>query len=462
METIGFEKKIRALKLRYYAFFCLKVILFCLFIFSFLSMAVTGLNLFTDLNINLGKAFWGAGVMSGIAGGLFLFFKRPSFTKSLILADGRFDLMDLLSTAVECHEKKKNSIHMKALIHEADIAISQKGISKIIPLRLPRYFFLFFLFSGMGLLFYFYPLFYTVKPRDISPDPEIQAFSEKMKAFAEELDKTSLSRQIQETSQKITASGETRKEAVKSLSGLLDSLEKENLSNLDELEKKLNLEGNLKDIPSPEPVEGVAGNEKKIRIDLKKLTDKVDEAFGDKVPEELKDALNDLKKSEEFKDQLKDMVDRLENESKDKKENRRNQGDDGTIAGESEPDGKSTGKKNGAMGEDKDNEAAQKYYAGKKKAEGKQEEPSVLKSSDSPIARDFMGAYERGKLQYSIRALSLPGLSARTEEAIQKEYMRQNEAVLLKEKIPPAYLELVRDYFLSIGLETDKKEKEHE
>ncbi len=78
-----------------------------------------------------------------------------------------------------------------------------------------------------------------------------------------------------------------------------------------------------------------------------------------------------------------------------------------------------------------------------------------IKPNPSAPVKDETGRFEGGAFRASIRAITAPGISLKAEKEIQRTYVRQKEEILLKEPVPVEYKAVIRDYFLSIGLEKE-------
>ena len=98
--------------------------------------------------------------------------------------------------------------------------------------------------------------------------------------------------------------------------------------------------------------------------------------------------------------------------------------------------------------------------AGNEPSERIEKPPGEIESSSWQVVKDVSGTDQRGAFAYSVKALGFAGDSKKELEKIKKQYQRRNQAVIEKENIPEKYRQVIRDYFLSIGLEKEQPDEQ--
>ncbi len=494
---IRLKKEIQALKFRYVGLQAFNILGYSLLFFSAAASLLTGLSFlgaspFIEGDITVSAISTITLVIALCLGFTIVGLTKQSFYQEIVAADKRLGLLDKLSTAVEFSQKNAQGYFVNLLIWDAKQTIRQYTGRLILPYKFNKWFFLIFLFTLISLSFH-YDLFsmFNSKMEAKELNPLVIKIEEKIKEFGEELfpdenqtdqnragqnraDQNKIFRQIQKSKKDLQQSGYSKKEALRSLSGLLDVVQNENANKLKELEDNLNLD-DLSEKPnqgSSQSAPRMTNTEQEVQMDLDDLKEKVKEAFENDTPKDLSDELNDLENRLEFEQYIKNSMEDLQNEEdSDDSDNSDGEGDldDSSSVGKrsdkdrgdnslAEGDGSSQGNgpnNSGKQGDGNQTDDDPDYKAGTGESDGSSKTAGIIKKNESPVTKDKSGLYNKGAYQYSIRALSGIGMAEKSDQEIQKEYIKQNEAVLLKESIPPEYREMIKDYFLSIGLEKE-------
>ena len=92
--------------------------------------------------------------------------------------------------------------------------------------------------------------------------------------------------------------------------------------------------------------------------------------------------------------------------------------------------------------------------AGTAKSDRQKKPGSEIKKAPGPGIQDKVRSAKVKQYLVRIRSQTSPGESRLKEEEIIREYQQEVEGILQKEDIPLNYREYIKNYFLSIGIET--------
>ncbi len=467
---ISFKTEIRRLQFRYYFLLALDGICFFLGIFSFLIMIAGGLNasglLIFDLHlviIILSVSLGGSLVLGLVS--------RKSFKTALVSADQRLGWKDRVTTAFQCHGD--DSLYRDSLVRDALDHIQSLDPKQILPFTLPKSFYCFLLFSLVAGAVNLMGSPPTGDPIVFSrSSPELEEIARQIEGLGKQLfskqekeDQNSITNQIRKTARQMAGAAQTPEGAVRSLSGLFDLIHRKIGNDIRDLEEKMGQNQASPDIiaPSLGPAHPQPGRRRSSRIAFDDLKKRIEEAFDKGVPEDLGDALEDIENQLALQDFLKNAIQDLANKG----------GDNRTADAEPDLPPQASLEGKGKANADRGNPAAelsgpgqgeeaglQKVSDHEKELAGTLSYPNPKKSdrikpNPSAPVKDEIGKFEGGAFRASIRAITAPGFSLKTEKEIQKIYIRQKEEILLKEPVPVEYKAVIRDYFLSIGLEKE-------
>ena len=97
--------------------------------------------------------------------------------------------------------------------------------------------------------------------------------------------------------------------------------------------------------------------------------------------------------------------------------------------------------------------------AGNAKSGGGEKPGSEIEKAPGSGIQDKVMSVKVKQYLVRIRSQTSPGESRLKEEDIIREYQQEVEGILQKEDIPLNYREYIKNYFLSIGIETTEKIK---
>ena len=98
--------------------------------------------------------------------------------------------------------------------------------------------------------------------------------------------------------------------------------------------------------------------------------------------------------------------------------------------------------------------------AGRARSTGANKPNHELKKTPGPALQDKMTTSRAKSYLIQIRALTEIGEARLNEEEIFQTYRQEVESILQKEDIPKNYREYIKNYFISIGINTDEKAHE--
>lgn len=458
----GFEERISILKRRHARIQALRAACPVLVMLGGYGVVISGLGLLGFGGPDSPWAIGGGLLMTGL-GLLTALATREAFGRALIRADHRLGLRDRLATAHEVLETRARGPYVRPLLRDAFHRITAVPNNKILPLSLPPWAALAPLLILAGGLIHFHgpvkqvqqPPGHQEKDRRASHSLENQtAQLRQFLADAPSPDKTAFQfRRFKKTAAQALARNEAaQKAALQSFPGLLEAVERRNQQDLETLKEQLNMGAPSPGAPVPAPVPGPEKKAVKYRtaLDPDQLEERIKKAFGDEVPDPVADRLKDLAYNREFQEYLENLMKKY-----------------GHLPGADETDESGAfgeGGEQTAMDAAPDRDSAGQALTGRPDAgqegtvpgnqvpETRQAGTAPLKQAGGEITKDRTGRYSKGAFSYSVKALSAIGLSRLPEKEIRIQYIRQNEAVMNREPIPPEYRENVRDYFLSIGL----------
>jgi hypothetical protein len=97
--------------------------------------------------------------------------------------------------------------------------------------------------------------------------------------------------------------------------------------------------------------------------------------------------------------------------------------------------------------------------AGNAKSGDGEKPGSEIENAPGPGTQDKVMSAKMKQYLIRIRSQTSPGESRLKEEEIVREYQQEVEGILKKEDIPLNYREYIKNYFLSIGIETGETTK---
>ncbi len=456
-----FENNLNGLKQRYFRVLVNRWIVSALILAGLVVMVALGADRFSL--IEAGAFQWWLVPISAAVAGLWILIRKNAFLSELVEADRRLGSKDLLSSACEVYLNNSDTRFSQRLLNSAAGFVKQTGPKIIFPM--PSFLPLILVPVFAGFCFF---IILTTPPG--MPDPKLGSdlasqLQEHVALFKKGLmaqdDKKELQKRfnlIEKTAAQMLNSGEEARKAVaRSFSGLLETIASKNSDDLQQLKERLNMDNSSDGMNIPNPVKGPKRRrqQQQAMVDLEKLKDQIENAFDEKMPEHLSRQLADIEDNEKFAQHLENLLKRYaqppEGDKGDKDFDSPNSKDSGRHLDRDNRDNTSDRKGKGNPGSGRENVRAGSLIPQARKKAAKRLTPAKGK-----VVMDKAGDFKKGSFGYAVKALSAIGSTPKPEQEIRKIYIRQNEAVMQKESIPPEYKESIRDYFLSIGLEGEQ------
>lgn len=425
---------------------------------SLFSLLALGMDRTGLLEISLFRV-WPVTAVAAAAAITIGLMKKQSFLMALVDADRRFDTKDLMSSAWEVFSSNTVSIFSETLLRNAAELIAQTGPRNIFPLKLSWSLLLVPVCAGVG--FFLMLTIPTTSPPDIRAGVDMAADLEgQVTRFAKGLEdqddkQTQKKRfqQIQKTAaQMLTGSRQARKAAARSFSGLLETIEDKNEQDLEQLKEQLNMESDDQGMNIPNPVPGPGRQQ--TAVDLEDLKETIKEAFDEHVPEHLSRQMDNIEANRDLAKYIEELLKKYGQSPEDARdeidasETEKASGNESDQA-EQEPDSPA----GGPGGQGDPDSLREGDIPGSFTPEERKKETSEPAEAKGRMEMDKPGDFDKGAFGYAVKTLTGVNRIEKPVQEIRKDYIRQNEAVMLKERIPPAYRESIRDYFLSIGLQ---------
>lgn len=454
-----FEIRHRALKHRYHAVSSLRFLAFLLLFLNLAVVSAEGVKWMDAAATMPFRLILGFAVIVSI---LVFFRVKKTFQQTLIAADRRLLLKDRLSSANEVYTRQIKTAFSLALLDDAVAHIDQIGTKKVIPFERSGWFYLIPVLLLLNAFLVFEPLSLVKKSKTweaiqqtgkpLSLARQIEDFKEKMLESDDPKGLTEKFKEIERTAKQMLAKNQASgREAMKSFSGLLETIEKKNQAEFKELKEQLDPGGNTDEqgmnIPSPVPTPPSTRKNEQVAVDLNDLKEKAEQGFDDDMPDHIERRLSNLETNMAFQKYLENLLKKYGREASEDEQTGSSGHNQDQQAAEAGSSGAGGAEKSSP---DKKNESAQ---AGSQVPESRPKNQNPLVQNKGRIEQDKSGQFKKGSFGYAVKALPVINQSTLSTEQVMKNYIRSNEAVMLKENIPAEYKEGIKEYFLSIGLE---------
>ena len=416
--------------------------------------------------------------------------RRKNFLNVLIDIDTRFKLQDRISTAYEYREFRKKSDFSDLLMQDAAAKLLQLSTKQLFPAKFSYLHLVLLLLILINVVLYSsdYILFgyksthadqnkmekvssllrnYTIsRPEDKRTEKTRQSsvYSKKLEHLAKQLDNrsitqdqlfTSLNRflkEIQAEQTRLADELDAKLNAVRIEEMPIQKIpELENLS-VDRLEKLKMLLNRALNNQIPDSIDQKIETLQELYSMEKLLSQIIDDFDEDKsYPEEFAESEDNQTHGSQYTNDLKNAHDDPKR-SKNKQEfSSRKRGRAGTKGRE----GSDRSQGNGRDLED-ELELHEGYSspAGRAKSTGQKKASDELQKSAGRGIQDKMMSSQAKNYLIHMRSLTAIGESKLKEEDIIRTYRQEIESILQKEDIPLNYREYIKQYFISIGLET--------
>jgi hypothetical protein len=418
-------------------------------------------------------------------------FEKKDFRSFLIDIDLRLQLRDSISTAFEYQRSANTSAFLDLLMQDATAKLRRLKSRQIFPAKFPGlYFALILVLITTGALFLRY-----YSELEFTPVPADQKKIEKARTMVRDFVRSHVAvKRSEEARDNSIIAGNVRKlrktlnDPAITQDQLFDSLNR-HLKEIQAEQARLaaDLAARINDVRIMNmPVQDFSDPEKLNASQLIKLKQILNQALNNRIPDGIQhdmESLQELLNMEKFLSQIIDGFHESNSDPEAFAETRRNQSSGSSSPRDfrekgSHPDHPATG--GDIQGEEGSREAdipgrprldssqadgidvpdasglshGTSPRAGTAKSDGKEKPGSDIEKVPGPGIQDKVMSAQIRHYLMRIRSQTETGESRLKEAEIVREYQQEVEGVLQKEEIPLNYREYIKNYFLSIGIET--------
>ena len=427
------------------------------------------------------------------AGLVITFLKKKDFLDLLIDMDTRLQLKDKLSTAFEYQGSGKKSDLSDLLMQDATHTLRQLGKRKLLPLKFSYLHLVLILLIFINIALYSSDyLGSNTKSTPIERD-KLEKIGVLLKNYTEtrmsgQKEKKSrqsdnYARELENLKQKLDHGSMTRDQLITRLNRFLKGVHGKQTELVNRLGAQLTaakiekipvsdiptmqdlsahelqkLKGLLSQLPENRISESIHGDIETL-LELRRLEKLLSQIINDINEDTI--ALTEPDRQQMPESQSVQNLQRAEND---------NQGSnisgktlDAQLKGEKinqSPEAHHSNEDADALPKELDSSDGYASSAGREKSTGKKKPPSDIEKSSGTGVQDKMISPKIQKYLIHIRSLTSSGESRLEAEDIVKHYQQEIEGVIQKEDIPLNYREYIKNYFISIGLKTDKNAHE--
>ena len=418
-------------------------------------------------------------------------FERKDFLSFLIDIDTRLQLRDSISTAFEYKRSGNKSVFLDLLMQDATSKLRLLSPRHIFPAKFSRlYLVLILVLLSSGALFFNYYSKFV-----FTPVPADQKIIEKARTLARDFarshvaagrskearDHSFIAGNIKQLRKTLNDPAITRDQLFAFLNRQLKEIQAEQTRLASDLDARLKdaqiLNTPIQDFPDPEKFTASQ------LIKLKKI---LNQALNNRIPDDIHqemETLQELLSMEKFLSQIIDEFHDSKSGPDAFAESGRKQSPGGSFPGDfgkksGDPDhpvtGEDTPGQEGSRGADIPGRSrfdsshadgidvpdewglshGTSPRAGTAKSGGKEKPGSEIEKMPGPGTQDKVMSAQVRQYLVRIRSLGVTGESGMKADEIVRAYQQEVEGILQKEEIPLNYREYIKNYFLSIGIET--------
>ncbi|UCE55113.1 MAG: hypothetical protein JSV31_06650 [Desulfobacterales bacterium] len=432
--------------------------------------------------ISVGAALFAALLIS--------FVRRKNFLNVLIDIDTRFKLQDRISTAYEYVKFRKKSDFSDLLIQDAATKLIQLSTKQLFPLKFSFLHLVLLLLILINAALYsseYLLLGYKSKRADPNKAEKVSTLLRNYTISRPEIKKTEKASQASEYSKKLEHLAKqldnrsiTQDQLFTSLNQFLEEIQAEQTRLAHELDAKLKA-ARIEEMP----ILKVPKLENLSVDKLEKFKMLLNRALSNQIPDSIDqniETLHELHSLEKFLSQIIDDFDEsksfpeefaepqgnqthgsqytndLEKAHDDPKSSKNYEEFLSRKKGGTDTAGRAGSDRSQANGRDLEDELGLQQghssLAGRAKSTGQKKASDEIEKSPGPGIQDNMMSSQAKNYLVHIRSLTDIGESKLKEEDIIRTYRQEIESILQKEDIPLNYREYIKQYFISIGLET--------
>jgi hypothetical protein len=422
-------------------------------------------------------------------------FKSKAFQAFLVEIDARLQLGDSISTAFEYQQAGHQSVFLDLLMRDATVKLRRLSPREIFPPGFSKLPFFLILAAIIAVTYYFgmysKPDFNAVVVEQNKIEKAlklVQDFVENRTATGEskvERQNPVIKRNIEQLRKTLNQPPTTREHLLTALNRHLQEVQAEKMRQAAELGDRLN-DAPIRNMPIQDPpdLQNFSAGQ------LEKLEKLLNQALNNRIP----DAIHDDVKSLRELFSLEKLLTRVIEEFHEGYSSPREQADSGRRQTpiSSSPEARSKKKDDSlppdAGGQNPPNleegvaetpgrtssgrsnsdgdvpgepglSHATSPRAGNARSDGSEKPDSEIEKATGPGIQDKLTPAQVKQYLVRIRTLTATGESNLKEEEVIRPYQQEIESVLQKEDIPLNYRDYIKEYFLSIGIETTETYK---
>ena len=422
--------------------------------------------------------------------------RRPNLLNVLIEIDGRLKLQDRLSTAYEYQKFKTRTDFSELLINDAAAKLHQIDTQQLVPAGFSWLHML--VISLLIINIFLYSSIFSVSDFE-STYPELGKIENAgklllnytirridNKAAQKSKPQSVYAAKLEQLSNKFNDSSRPYEQRVAALDSFLKEVQGEQTRLTNELGAKLDSAA-IKELPIPETPDAKSLSSSQ----LEKLKRFLDQTLNNRMPDAISRDIESLQELDSIEKFLSRIMDDLKDDrpfSDDSNESAGNEEwmSQTTETLENSPDGPNKPNPDGQFSDDSRSTAGRRHQpeSGKSQRNGDDLQdgmgqpegnsdsagrgPSNVENKSSYELEKAPGAAIKDKMTSDqvksylihIRALTGIGEARLKEEEIFQAYRKEIESILLKEDIPMNYREYIKNYFMSIGMNTEENAHE--
>jgi len=424
------------------------------------------------------------------------FVTRSSLLTILIDIDRRLNLQDRVSTAYECLKSMKKTEFAELLINDAAIKLRQYSRSQLVPARFSVLHLLVIILLTINIFLYsggFFSSGFKSSRRELEKiDNAGQLLKSYMvkridnKTVRQSSTQSDYTKKLEQISSKLKDGSKPFEQRIAALDSLLKEVQGEQTRLATELGARLDSAG-IRKIPIPKTPDlaNLSSGQ------LEKLKGLLNRTLNSRIPDSIKQNIESLQELGSIENLLSRIIDDLKDGRSIIGESARSAGIKGrapqsTAAPENQPDdlnrphpdkkfsdpnqnvGDRTGQQGFGQGQ-RNGDALQDGLeppegysdaAGNAKSNEESKSSHELEKTPNSAIQDKMASSPAKTYLIHIRALTDMGEARFEEEEIFRTYRKEVESILQKEDIPVNYRDYIKNYFISIGINTEENAHE--
>lgn len=422
---------------------------------------------------------------------------KPNLTNSLIEIDRRLVLRDRLSTAYEYFRIHPENEFTGLLIQDAAAKLRPFKMQHIMPIRLSRLHLVTAVLLVIYILLYLSGLNITGNKLNYGGIEKIQNAAKLLKNYSiHRIDnkkrqhpksRSTYANKIEEFRRSLEDNTKSFKQHLQAVHQFREEVQGERARLTDELASKLASAG-IRTVP----IQKFSGSSNLSADQLEKLKGFLNKTLNKPIPGSIERNIETLQELDSIEKLVSRIIKNLDNnrsmtENSDEAGGIARQGSPPADSNETRADGanenyadrpisdrrrtatgpdKSPDSQKSQSGEDNPGQAmdrsdAYSATAGRATSDAEKKSSDELQNSEGILTHEKIGPSPVKNYLIQIRALTEIGEAHQSPEEIFRSYRKEVESMLQKEDIPPNYREYIKNYFFSIGIQTEENAHEN-